>query len=236
MVIGNGLLATYFKQYQKEDSFLIFASGVSNSKTNNTADFEREEKLLRQHIAQSNARCFVYFSTCSISDPDLCNTPYVLHKQAMERLISQNSECFCIFRLSNVVGTNGNPNTILNFLFHNILRNQKIDIWKNSDRNLIDVVDVFAIVNYILVHNMFRNTIINIANPKNYSVLEIVAAIENFLNKKGNYDIVEKGGTFTIDVSNIKPIIEKLGILKESEKIETLLEKYYQSGPISESI
>ena len=39
MVIGNGMIANAFKQYENDDEVIIFASGVSNSKENNDSEF-----------------------------------------------------------------------------------------------------------------------------------------------------------------------------------------------------
>ncbi len=41
MVIGNGLVARSFDSYAQDDRFLIFASGVSNSKSSTDEDFKK---------------------------------------------------------------------------------------------------------------------------------------------------------------------------------------------------
>ena len=48
MVIGNGMVAKRFESYKTNDQFLIFASGVSNSKNINPAAYERELILLQK--------------------------------------------------------------------------------------------------------------------------------------------------------------------------------------------
>jgi hypothetical protein len=80
MVIGNGMVAIRFESYKTNDEFLIFASGVSNSKNINPEVYERELILLQRSIQENREKIFVYFSTCSIYDPEEENSKYVLHK------------------------------------------------------------------------------------------------------------------------------------------------------------
>jgi len=230
MVVGNGLLAKRFREYENNEAYLIFASGVSDSKTANRNVFEREANLLSASLNTCGERMFIYFSTCSIGDPDLLSTPYVVHKLAMEQLIAESAHRYCIFRLSNVVGAYGNPNTVLNFLFNSIQTGRRIELWKNSERNLIDIDDVFLIVDYILRHGLFKNSIVNIARQENYPIPLVVETIERYLNKKGNYDILEKGTAFRIDTEPIVPILESLSLLREDLTLESLLAKYYPTN------
>ena len=61
MIIGNGLLANAFKCLpQQENSVIIFASGVSNSKEFSKAAFDREKNLLLKSIKDD--AMLVYFS------------------------------------------------------------------------------------------------------------------------------------------------------------------------------
>src|SRR5438477_266860 len=53
MVIGNGMVAKRFESYKTNDQFLIFASGVSNSKNINHAAYERELTLLKNAIEEN---------------------------------------------------------------------------------------------------------------------------------------------------------------------------------------
>ncbi len=99
MVLGNGLVGKRFHSYSEEDQFLIFASGVSNSKTTNQEVYDREIKLLRQTVREHIDRSIVYFSTCSIYDPDEKNSEYVRHKQNIEEFIQTNARQYNIFRV-----------------------------------------------------------------------------------------------------------------------------------------
>ncbi len=44
MVIGTGLIANLFAEYNDLDNYVLFASGVSNSLEKNVKAFDREKK------------------------------------------------------------------------------------------------------------------------------------------------------------------------------------------------
>ncbi len=227
MVVGNGLIAKKFDSYSADDRSLIFASGVSNSKSKDQVEYDREFNLLVQKLAEHEEKLFVYFSTCSINDPAENQSAYVAHKMKIEEYVKANSNKFLIFRVSNLVGRSANVNTVLNFIVHNINDHKHFDLWMNATRNLIDVDDFFAVTDHILQHNLFANRIINIANPENYPVPVIVAATEKHLGKKADYNAVAKGGSFAIDIDEVNPIMQRLDIRFNDTYLEKLLDKYY---------
>jgi hypothetical protein len=124
MVIGNGLLANAFCKYKENKDVLIFASGVSNSKLTEAAPFQREIDLVQKHLNFKGL--FVYFSTCSVSDPTLQDSQYIQHKLNIENIIQKGSKNFLIVRLPNVVGVTSNPNTMLNFFTRAVLNSHPI--------------------------------------------------------------------------------------------------------------
>lgn len=227
MVIGNGLLARRFESYQKDETFLIFASGVSNSKTKNPEAYSREISLLEQCIRDHPGKTLVYFSTCSIYDPDEKNSLYVQHKLAIERIIQRNAAASYIFRVSNVAGKSSNPNTLLNYFFYHIRNGINFDLWTNACRNIIDIDDVFAVADELLKNNTPSRKPINIASPFNYPAKEIIAAIESFLNIKSNYVEVNKGSCFKIELPVTQSIFQKIQQLAGIEYLEAILAKYF---------
>ena len=114
MVIGNGMIAKAFYNYQTDDRFIVFASGVSNSATTNKHDYDREKILLERTLADNKEKLLVYISTCSIYDSSLQQSPYVLHKLDVERQIATSGNKYLIFRVSNPVGFTSNKHTFLN--------------------------------------------------------------------------------------------------------------------------
>lgn len=229
MVIGNGMLANRFMDFEGDDEKIIFASGVSNSKNTDDTHFKREFDLLNKTVRDHPDRTLIYFSTCSIDDADSQQAPYVIHKKEIESFIRQEVSHYYLFRVSNVVGTSNNPYTLLNYFVFNILQGHPFTVWKNAYRNIIGIDDMHAIIKLILDDKTLLNTTINIANPENYSVPYIVSTIENFLSKKANSTEIDRGENYLIDTSIIKPLIHQLQIPFETDYLTSLLQKYYHS-------
>ena len=227
MIIGNGLIAVRFEKYSDNENFIIFASGVSNSKNTDPAAYERERNLLLATMLQHTTKTLVYFSTCSINDPEEKDSMYVLHKKSLEELIQKTQANYHIFRVSNLVGKTSNQNTILNFFIQHINNGDHFNLWTGAVRNLIDVDDMYAIADHILTKSLFRNSIINIANPESYKVTAIVNAIESTSKLKANCTLIQKGEIFNIDTSLITPIINKLHLSFGKDYLFNLLSKYY---------
>lgn len=225
MLIGNGMMAKQFAKYQHNDDVLIFASGVSNSKETLNSEFEREFNLLQETIRDYPEKHFVYFGTSSMYDPMARNSPYVLHKLAMEQYVVENCKSYNIFRISQVIGRANNP-TLVNFIVNNIVYDKEFDVWERATRNLIAVDDVFKIIDYILQNKLRVNQIVNIANSENISIVNFIEIIENVMNKRALVHKVPKGFPFDkIDVSVIKPYLKELGIQFDASYYEKALFK-----------
>lgn len=229
MVIGNGLVAKSFGAYAKDDRFLIFASGVSNSKSSTEADFQREASLLRQSMEAHPGMMLVYFSTTSVDDQDLQQTAYVQHKLNMEELVRSNAHHYAIFRLSNLAGRSDNPNTILNYFYQHIAQGIPFQLWQRSERNIIDVEDVFRIADHMLQHQMATNRTLNIANSASYPVTYIVDCIGEFCGKQGLYSLTDRGGPVNIDTHEIAAVCKTLGIEFGEGYLQKILHKYYEA-------
>ena len=229
MVVGNGMIAHRFSSYKDDNDTIIFASGVSNSKDTIDANFIREFELLEKFVKQYPDKTVVYFSTCSVQDSDLAASPYIIHKKRIEKYIRENAEKFYLFRVSNLGGISNNPYTLLNYFIFNILAGQQLQVWTKAYRNIIDIDDMYATVNYFLKNQHHINSVINIANPKNYAVPYIIRCIENHLNKKAIYTEVERGDNYLIDISTAAAGYEKLNIRFGDDYLALILHKYYHS-------
>lgn len=228
MVVGNGLLAQTFLEYKDDKEILIFASGVSDSTTKDSNLFDREFRLLCRTLESNPNVKFVYFSTVSINDSSVNKRKYNSHKIIIEDYIKSNSNNYLILRVSNVVGPNGNSNTIINFLVNAVKNDKKLTIWKNAERNIIDKDDLLFIVKN-LIKKETRNKTINVAVKKSISVLDILKLIETYFNKKVAFDLINKGSKLDIDVSLINKELKIIESKSGSGKnyIWHVINKYY---------
>ena len=153
MIVGNGLIAKSFSIFREDSNIIIFASGVSNSKSTEISEFERERNLI---LSQDKNKKIIYFSTYSISDGSL-NNEYILHKLDMEYLVENNFEDWLILRLPTIVGYGGNNNNFFNYISNRLKKNLPITIYENTYRSLLDVDDLLPLT---------KNIIYNVSNQK----------------------------------------------------------------------
>lgn len=226
MVVGTGLLAKAFFEYENNDDIIIFASGVSNSKETSQEQFDREANLLNSYLEKyGNFKYFVYFSTCSIFDTYFERSAYTIHKLNMEQIIINKAKKYNIFRLPQVLGQN-NKNQLIGFLYHAIKNDIHFDLY-DIERNIIDVDDVFNISKKFINSKKYINSIVNIANPNNTKVYDLVKTIENLCNKKAKYSIIQKNGNMIIDVVQVQQLHNNDKIFEENY-LENRIKKYYE--------
>lgn len=225
MVIGGGLLAKAFlEHYSANPDITVFASGVANSQERDMAAFEREQELLLAALATDNK--LVYFSTCSVYDPQLTNSPYVQHKLRMEQLVLAAGEN-TVFRLPQVVGHTPNGNTLTNYIYQRIKSGEHFEIWKNAQRNIIDVTHVALIAKEIISSEAHTTSTINIAAAKSVSMAKIVEIFEKITKKKANCSPIDCGGSYDIDTSFCEEIARSIDIQFNDAYPENVLQKYY---------
>jgi len=225
MIIGSGLLANAFTSYLTCQNFIIYASGVSNSKETDINQFTREKEMIINTLINNPYKHFIYFSTCSIDDKSLKNSTYVIHKQKMENIIRKSAKTYNIFRLPQVVGKSKAP-TLVNYLFRSILNEKKMNILKSATRNLIYIDDVFMLSHEILQRSLYINTTINLATPFNIQVTDIIKLIETIVEKKAYYSITNGGSVMNINISEIKNL-ECYDKIFHHSYINNILLKYY---------
>lgn len=228
MIVGSGLIASSLRDFfLADDKVLIYAAGVSNSSASDYLEFDREKKLVLECLERNqDKRLIVYFSTCSIDDPDKVSTPYVMHKVAMEELI-ETSTNHLIIRLPQLAGRTNNPYTLLNFLYNKIRYNEKFLLHKQAIRNIIDCDDVSRILSEVVKDKNFINKKIAIANVHNHSSLEIVQCFEGFFQKKALYDAIDSGSGSNISNNISSRYASSLGIDFKSNYLEKVIRKYY---------
>ena len=227
MIIGSGLLARAFSDaYSEREDVCVYAAGVSNSGCTDPCEFEREHLRLEDALQKKrHVDTFVYFGTCSVADPDVENTPYVQHKLAMEKMVSAHPH-YLILRLPQVAGITPNPHTLLNFLYARISRSECFDLWSKAKRNIIDVEDVALIGKQLIENKASHNTIYNIANIDNYSMPDIVAAVEVVVGKRAVYNVVERGADYFIDTTTTYSTMDDINIIFDNQYLEKVIRKY----------
>jgi nucleoside-diphosphate-sugar epimerase len=226
MVIGSGMLARAFDRYRDHQNIVVLASGVSDSTVTDVAQFEREQTLLVNTLDEQCKKQVVYFSTCSIVDPELSASPYVNHKLKMEGLIQTYSSSYLVFRLPQVVGHGGNKNTLTNRLFTSIRHDERFQLWRNADRYIIDVDDVSAIASYMIDRDEYVNRIINVASCR-FSIFDIARALENVTQRSAIYTELDKGASYSIDCEEAHKVARLLNLQFDEAYLHQVIRKYY---------
>lgn len=225
MIIGRGLIASLFIDYDRENT-IFFASGVSNSLETRAEEFLREEKLIKNTLSEYPDKVFVYFSTCSIYDSSKTGSNYVLHKLKMEQIIKNSCNRFLILRVSNAVGKGGNPNLLINYLVKAVISNETINIHTKATRNLIDTEDIRKIT-FELLEKKKINKIINVAYIQNYSIIEILEILEHFYVKKANINLIKNGSGYDISIPDVEDYFIENNLNNKEVYLKKILNKYY---------
>jgi len=173
-----------------------------------------------------NAEAFVYFGTCSVHDREISNRPYVRHKLAMEEMVRAHSR-HVVLRLPQIAGKTPNPHTLLNYLYARISRSEAFNIWGGAKRNIIDVDDVVSIARQLLADHSVRNTTVNIANPVNYSMAEIVEAMAGVVGKRPIFEVIQRGSDYSIDTAAMRSALAESGVEFGEKYLRKVIAKYY---------
>ena len=227
MIVGSGLVASAMRVALTANNYCVFAAGVSNSSCTDISEFSRERMRLIEALAShAETDRFLYFGTCSVSDPGAVESDYVRHKLAMEALVRHHPR-HLILRLPQVAGRTPNPHTLLNFLYARISRSEKFAIWERSTRNVLDIEDIATLVGHLVLREGAVRETINVANPASAPVSDIVAAMEKVVGKPAVFEIRASGSSYSIDCARIEPAIGQSGVNVQGNYLERVLKKYY---------
>jgi nucleoside-diphosphate-sugar epimerase len=169
---------------------------------------------------------FVYFSTCSIDDPSLQGNRYVSHKRELEKLVRERDR-YLVVRLPQVAGDTPNPHIILNYLYARISRSERFDLWRFATRNVIDIDDAVRIVQDLVFEEHACRETINVANTRNSTMFEIVAAFEQVTNHHALYNLIDRGTAYSVDTSRIAASIHRCRVVFDETYLIRTIEKYY---------
>jgi len=96
-IIGSGFVGKNFKKiksFLRRKNIVIYAAGVSNSKTKNKLRLNREFKTVKKFKKYIDNKIIVYISTCSIKDNTRNKSFYVKNKIKIENFIKNNFKKF----------------------------------------------------------------------------------------------------------------------------------------------
>lgn len=227
MIIGNGQIANAFIDKKLNDC-LIFASGVSNSNCVDDIEFQREKELLCKFLNEYEDKKFVYFSSCALSSEEYPKNRYYKHKVEMELLIQKFSKNYYIFRIPQLFGKFKKHNTIINYLYNNIVNNKQILIYDKAYRYVIEIEDLVALVmKYLEVSS--SQVIVDLANPYRYSVMEIVNILEVITGKKSVYKIIKKDDSYYLNLDSLEEFIIK-------NNLDIQFSKFYLANKLCKQI
>lgn len=197
MIIGNGLIANAFKNSDfNHDNYVVFASGVSNSSEIKVELFNREFELIKSSMDKD--KTFIYFSTVSIFDESLQQSPYIQFKKKVEKYIQKHMPSYLIIRLPILVSLSNNPFTLFNFFTRNILNNQAFLLHKYASRYLLDVDDIVPLIENEIEQKK-NNISINMVLCESILVSEIVNILQIALGRKANFEFIDAGSTYTFE-------------------------------------
>jgi nucleoside-diphosphate-sugar epimerase len=222
MIIGNGLIASAFK-LTKENYLdcIIFASGVSSSKENSDIEYNREKELIIKTIKENNALKFIYFSSISVG---FDKNKYFENKLNIENVIKSYTPNYIIFRIPQVVGRNGNPNNLVNYIKNCILNGNEIITNTHVERALLDVEDLVKIVNYC--KDKTNRETLNLSGIEKIKVYTLCKLIGELLSKEPIIKIVDNIEYNNWDMTNSKLIDAAILDFKIPNYNLNILKKY----------
>jgi hypothetical protein len=229
MVVGSGMLAKAFSPFARDSRVVIFASGVSDSSETSADAFQREKDLLLQTRAAHADALLVYFSTCSVHDPDRRDTPYVRHKLELEALLASSSQPWLVLRLPLALGTGHRGRTLGCFLYDRITRNEPFEVWAGSTRYPIDVEDAFRIATRLIADRSNWNRVIEVA-LRAFPVLEFVRVMESITGKKADFTLIDKGEHYPLHCPEVERLAGELHLDFSEAYLERVLRKYFAAA------
>tara|TARA_B110001454_G_scaffold90726_1_gene86489 strand:+ start:566 stop:1270 length:705 start_codon:yes stop_codon:yes gene_type:complete len=226
-IVGNGFIAKKFLKNKKKlikSKSVLYAAGISDSKTNDKNELIREFSRIRDYLKKfDNKKRFIYISSFTVFDPLRNKSPYIKNKIKIEKFLKKKNINYLIIRFPETIGKSKNKKTLINFIFHKIREGKKFKLWKNSLRNIVDIDDAVKIIEKIIMNNSIKKKTINVISKHFYSAESIVKIIELKLKKKANYEYLffkktrlKKYKTYYVENN-----------LKKNIYLKKIIKKYY---------
>lgn len=194
-IVGNGFLATHFRNTlgERYPRVTAVAAGVTKTTSTSSKDFDREAQLLYGLLRRCRAegRLLLFFSTASFAMYGAASTPavetgplyppvaYGRHKLALEACVHASGVEFLILRLSHVVGRHQQPHQLLPSIVNQVL-DGAVTVYRGAHRDLLDAADLTYAIDRLLAMGV-SNTVLNVASSLPQPIELIVEGVEHRL-------------------------------------------------------
>jgi len=227
MIVGTGLIANAFSKGNFDHAnFIIFASGVSNSREERIEEYEKELNLLTNTLNDNQDKKLIYFSSCNITSAD--TSIYLQRKKLIEDYIKENVSNHLILRLPNVIGHSTNRFQLLNYFYFTLLEQKDLTVKVNYIRHLLDVDDLPKIVE-LLTALQIEVSILNVAFDNGIKVKNIIELLELAVGLRfNNVKEDESENDYLIDNSTFLEYTKNSN--QFNTKPEDIIKKYYSKN------
>ena len=119
-IIGNGFIGKNLNKIKKDlikTNYIIYAAGISHSKTKSKKNLNRELSLFKIFFKKNFLKKVIYISTADVTNNILNKSLYVKNKIQIEKLIKKKFKNYIILRLPQIIGKSKNKNTLINYFY-----------------------------------------------------------------------------------------------------------------------
>ena len=179
MIIGSGLIASELSGVHLPKGWVVYARGVSDSKSCISEEFERDRRSLVNSISPDLK--VIYISSQACGDPSESSS-YIVHKRELEKTVLETSRDNVVLRLPQVCGPGGNPNNLVNFMSAAASEGGVLLVDPGARRNLVRGSDLRGLVSSI--SQIEVSGLVGFCAPYTYSAGEVALAILSMVGDK----------------------------------------------------
>ena len=189
-IIGDGFIGKSLYKIKKDlirTNYIIYAAGISHSKTKSKRNLNKELSLFKIFLKNNPSKKVIYISTADVTDNISNKSLYVKNKIKIEKLIKKRFKNYIILRLPQIIGKSKNKNTLVNYFYFNIKNNKPLMLIKNFKRNVLDIADILKLIKIIVYSKKTKNKVIILSNKYSVQPIDIVKIFEKKMNKIVNF-------------------------------------------------
>lgn len=181
------------------NDLLIFASGVSDSSEAGPEPYLRETALLNKYLHAAEGRTLIYFSTCSINDPEQRSRPYQQFKLRMEEhIITTAPHRALIIRLPQVMGHPARSAQLGGALLHCLKAHTVFRVHIHACRYLFYAGDIPLAIECLSAGGG-RTEVINAAHDNCCQMPEIIEIFHQLTGGGLQVQTIDKGHCYKIE-------------------------------------